>query len=1311
MATFAGEVEVTVTPDTSGFGQRLEAEVLPAATRAAQKIGQLMGATIGRLVSDGVKDGIDGTVARAEIAGAKAGRKYGKEFAKVAKAEIRAGLDDHTVKVNVAVDSASLTQLKEKIASISDKSVTINVNVTQALANVERLRERLQQIRDRVGTTVTVRLAGVAEATAELNRLRLQLLGLRDRTVNVGVRGAGGAGRSVGMLVAAILTLAPALIPIAAAGAGAMAGIALGAMAAAGAVGVLLLALWPVIQAVAAVTQAQNKQANTAATAAARTAQLANASDALKAAQDGVAEAVRTGRREVEQATRAIDRARRTEREAAEDVLKAEQRLADARAEWAGDQIDLRDRILQGALDERQAVLDLKRAEEELRRIKLDPKATAAEREQAEITYLQALKHLQDIQAANGALAEEQSKSAKDGVEGSKKVQDAQKGVTDAKLRQKDAEQEVRDAVAEAAEAQRQAARSVAEAQQQVIQAQRALQQASTSAGMAGSSAMQTMQQKMAALTPEGRSFVLFLAGPMKKALSGLSDEAQRGFLPGMQSGMEAILPKLPGFTGFVGGLAKTMGDLADESGRALAGPWWQQFFGFINQTANPVLKMMGSTIGNLITGLAGLFQAMAPAGMDFGKGLLDASKAFADFGKNAGTNKGFQEFLATVRRDGPIVVDAIKQFVAALGNVSRALEPFGAGLLSGFTSALKAIADANPATIQAVAAAIGLIVVAIKAVTVAQWAWNEASLANPIGLIVAAVIVAIGVIVAWGFALKKLYEENETFRTVVNSVWDAVKTAVSWVWSNVLKPAFEWIVNFVMTKLVPAFMKYLWPAIQFVWQAIMVAIQFAWSVIQVVFKVIEWYVRNVLGPVFHWLYDNVIKPVWENAIKPVFQALADFIGAYIVPAFKAGVAAIGAAWRMVADVAKTPVEFIVNTVINKGIIGTWNKIAGWFDVAPVDTLTLPWQKGPSKPGGPTPSMATGGPVVGAGTGTSDSIPAWLSNGEFVLRAAAVKRLGLRFLQSLNMADRLDISGDPSAFRVGRFAEGGVADSGRVNATKAWLPSTDPLPYVWGGVGPNGYDCSGLSGEVYSRVTGGRSYRRVFTTLSLLANPGRFGLKAGRGALTFGVSDTHMDGNLAGLGFEARGRNAGILIGSGAKPTSAFPHEFFLADLGGSHDEAGGIGIDPLHPIESVKRLLAAVLAPLSKITGTAWGRLLAGLPRKAVDAVVQKASDLWNAKQALRSLLPRYADGGLVGRPTLFDQGGWLQPGLTTVLNASKTPEPVLTGQQWDRLSQGGLVDSRPNLTVNAYNPAPETQSESTTRMMRRLGYSRAGA
>ena len=46
--------------------------------------------------------------------------------------------------------------------------------------------------------------------------------------------------------------------------------------------------------------------------------------------------------------------------------------------------------------------------------------------------------------------------------------------------------------------------------------------------------------------------------------------------------------------------------------------------------------------------------------------------------------------------------------------------------------------------------------------------------------------------------------------------------------------------------------------------------------------------------------------------------------------------------------------------------------------------------------------FASGGYVTGPGTGTSDSIPARLSAGEYALRADAVRRVGIEFLHALN---------------------------------------------------------------------------------------------------------------------------------------------------------------------------------------------------------------------------------------------------------------------------------------------------------------------
>lgn len=70
-------------------------------------------------------------------------------------------------------------------------------------------------------------------------------------------------------------------------------------------------------------------------------------------------------------------------------------------------------------------------------------------------------------------------------------------------------------------------------------------------------------------------------------------------------------------------------------------------------------------------------------------------------------------------------------------------------------------------------------------------------------------------------------------------------------------------------------------------------------------------------------------------------------------------------------------------------------------------------------------AFASGGSVAGPGTGTSDSVPAMLSNGEYVLNAQAVDRLGVPFLNGLNTG------------RLRGFACGGLVGSGGVAGYKA----------------------------------------------------------------------------------------------------------------------------------------------------------------------------------------------------------------------------------------------------------------------------------
>lgn len=72
--------------------------------------------------------------------------------------------------------------------------------------------------------------------------------------------------------------------------------------------------------------------------------------------------------------------------------------------------------------------------------------------------------------------------------------------------------------------------------------------------------------------------------------------------------------------------------------------------------------------------------------------------------------------------------------------------------------------------------------------------------------------------------------------------------------------------------------------------------------------------------------------------------------------------------------------------------------------------------------------FATGGYIAGPGTGTSDSIPAFLSNGEYVLTADAVQNVGLPLLDAVNSG------------RVGHFATGGLVRANGLGSKGTAVP-------------------------------------------------------------------------------------------------------------------------------------------------------------------------------------------------------------------------------------------------------------------------------
>ncbi len=184
-------------------------------------------------------------------------------------------------------------------------------------------------------------------------------------------------------------------------------------------------------------------------------------------------------------------------------------------------------------------------------------------------------------------------------------------------------------------------------------------------------------------------------------------------------------------------------------------------------------------------------------------------------------------------------------------------------------------------------------------------------------------------------------------------------------------------------------------------------------------------------------LFSNIAN----NAVRNIPQQwLSMFTGLGNTPSFA------GTARSMIGKVPtyhSTTLNAMGNALdVASNLLSTLRSIAGHTWTAFIDTI--------SGGGG----HATGGRIYGPGTSTSDSIPAMLSNGEMVLRAAAVKKIdalyGRSFLNTLNAVGSVEKAMQPSAFALNaRRKSQAYATGGRVStANGSWNIEVNPVVNV-----------------------------------------------------------------------------------------------------------------------------------------------------------------------------------------------------------------------------------------------------------------------
>ena len=264
------------------------------------------------------------------------------------------------------------------------------------------------------------------------------------------------------------------------------------------------------------------------------------------------------------------------------------------------------------------------------------------------------------------------------------------------------------------------------------------------------------------------------------------------------------------------------------------------------------------------------------------------------------------------------------------------------------------------------------------------------------------------------------------------------------------------------------------------------------------------------------------------------------------------------------------------------------------------------------------PSRAEGGPITGPGTGTSDSVLMWGSNGEFVERAAAVNYYGQPFMEAIN---KLEIPKDILP---------GYANGGLVGAQ----PTAKPKEKA----GLAAFAAGGLL-KIPMPVDASKTKIMSFEDMVEAAY--------GTGALGSGGGGRGWRWQMQVL----RQRFPGLDLYSGYRPGS-------ITSSGNRswHGIDGGRAVD-VPPRRDVFNYIHDTFGKQTKelIWGGDPGRnIQRGKHHRYSDALLRAHGPY----KGVRGPSPHVH--------WAFDEGGWLPPGDTLVTNQTGSPEPVLNQQQW---------------------------------------------
>jgi len=687
---------------------------------------------------------------------------------------------DHGVGAARNASEQLARDVRAELDDLRGKRIGVDIDTTEAVAKVTHLRQQLTELA-RTTPNVQVQADSMAAAT-ELARVQLLAERLDGRNVDLKIDAdASGLDQMVNRtnfamsriesLTAIGLSMGTVMVPAAGAAASAIGFIGTAAAASGAAIGSLVLGFWGIGEAVKQMNNLDLDAEKSAVALAQANNRVASAQEAVASAERSLANAraqssagARRAARQVVDAERALADARTDAsvvvRRSLEQVQVAEERytlaqqdarearlaLTDAYRDAVNAMAELDSQVKRNSLDQRQAVLDLREAKEELDKYLMNPRATEEEREQARITYERQVQQIEDLKRKGDELSRQQVESARKGVEGSDQMVSARERIAEADKRESQAQKDLvaaRQAVQQAqvdsarkvadaqrrlgeahesqAEQARSSASQVAQAQQGLVAAQRNLQQAMSKTEVAGGESFQNLRDAMSRLTPTGQRFAEFIFG-LRDEFDELRKSSSDNLLPGVQRAIESLLPSLPKIADYFGRVAKAVGDLFAETADFLRlDSTWRRFFAHMDTRTVPTLQQFYNITRDLATGLLGLYLAFTPFNDDIGGGLEDMMARFAKWSAELGTNPGFQKFLGYIRDNGPKVMDLLGEMVEFVQRFVQAAAPLGVVMLNVFTKVFEMLNDIPIEALTAFVTVLGTAAVAVLAVNSAM--------------------------------------------------------------------------------------------------------------------------------------------------------------------------------------------------------------------------------------------------------------------------------------------------------------------------------------------------------------------------------------------------------------------------------------------------------------------------------------------------------------------------------------------------------------------------------------------------------------